>query len=53
MSSVNQNQVVDLASDLWSVTIDRLVKCGVSRTEAGEFADKVRWEVEGLLDYVE
>jgi len=32
--------------------LDFLVRRGVSHEEAGKFADKVRWEIEGLLDHV-
>lgn len=53
MSSVREGHVVQLASDLWTETIDRLVESGVSCAEAEAFADKVRWEIEGLLDFVE
>lgn len=53
MSNVNEDFVVRLASDLWSETIDRLVKSGASHAEAVAFADKARWEIEGLLDFVE
>jgi len=52
MSRVNADLVVCLAGVLWGETIDFLVKRGFSRENAGEFADKLRWEIEGLLDYV-
>ena len=44
--------VICLAGVLWGETIDFLVQRGVSRDEAGAFADKIRWEIEGLLDHV-
>lgn len=53
MSNVRQEHVVRLAADLWAVMVDHLVRSGVSRDKAGEFADKARWEIEGLLDFVE
>lgn len=52
MCDVSQEQVVELADYLGAETIDFLVERGVSRSPAGLFADKVRWEVEGLLDHV-
>lgn len=51
-SRVNSDLVVCLAGVLWGETIDFLVGRGVSREKAGAFADKLRWEIEGLLDYV-
>lgn len=50
--SVSSDLVLCLASVLWGETIDFLVERGVSRDDAGAFADKLRWEIEGLLDYV-
>lgn len=52
MSEVNADLVVCLAGALWGETVDFLVGRGVSRENAGEFADKLRWEIEGLIDYV-
>lgn len=49
---LDSDLVVCLAGFLWGETIDFLVERGVSREDAGEFADKLRWEIEGLLDYV-
>ena len=51
MCSVRTDHVVQVASDLWIETIARLVKLGVSRAEAEAFADRVRWEIEGLVDF--
>lgn len=50
---VNAGLVVSLAVSLWDATVDYLVHREVPRDEAEKFADKLRWEVEGLLDYVE
>ena len=50
--SVNSDLVACLAGVLWGEAIDFLVTRGVSREDAGAFADKVRWELEGLLDHV-
>ena len=50
--SVSSDLVVCLAGVLWGETIDFLVTRGVSRADAGAFADKVRWGIEGLLDHV-
>lgn len=49
---VNSDLVIHLTGVLWGETIDFLVKRGVSREEAVIFADKVSWEIMGLLDYV-
>ena len=52
MTRLNSNLVIYLADELWEETIEFLVERGVSREDASAFADKVQWEVEGLLDYV-
>lgn len=52
MGYVSQGRVVELAGYLWAETIDFLVDREVPRGPAGLFAEKVRWEVEGLLDHV-
>lgn len=49
---VDADLVVCLAGVLGAEAIDFLVQRGVSRDEAGAFADKLRWEIEGLLDHV-
>ena len=49
---LNSDLVVCLAGVLWGETLDFLVRRGVSHEEAGKFADKVRWEIEGFLDDV-
>lgn len=49
---VSSELVICLADVLWGNTVDFLVERGVSREDAGVFADKLRWEIEGLLDYV-
>lgn len=49
---MNSDLVIQLAGVLWGETVDFLVERGVSRYEAGEFADKLRWKVEGFLDDV-
>lgn len=49
---VDSDLVICLAGVLWGETIDFLVQRGVSRDEARAFADKLRWEIEGLLDHV-
>ena len=49
---VDSDLVICLAGVLWGEAIDFLVQRGVSRDEAREFADKLRWEIEGLLDHV-
>ena len=51
--NIGSDLVICLAGVLWAGTIDFLVERGVPREKAGEFADKLRWEVEGLLDHVE
>lgn len=50
--SVSSDLVVCLAGVLWGEAIDFLVERGVTRGEAAAFADKLRWEIEGMLDYV-
>ena len=50
--SVSSDLVICLADMLWGEAIDFLVGRGVSRENACAFADKLRWEIEGLLDYV-
>lgn len=52
MTKVDTDLVVLLAGMLWSEAIDFLTAKGVPREDAGALADKVRWEIEGLLDYV-
>nr|DAQ08007.1 MAG TPA: hypothetical protein [Caudoviricetes sp.] len=49
---VDSDLVICLAGVLWGETLDFLVQRGVSHDEAVAFADKLRWEIEGLLDYV-
>ena len=49
---VDSDLVICLAGVLWGEAIDFLVQRGVSRDEARAFADKLRWEIEGLLDHV-
>ena len=49
---VDSDLVVLLAGVLWGEAIDFLVQRGVSQDEAVAFADKLRWEIEGLLDHV-
>lgn len=51
--SVSSDLVVCLAEMLWGETVEFLEERGVSREDAGAFADKLRWEIEGLLDYVQ
>lgn len=51
MFKVDSDLVVCLAGVLWDETIEFLTMHGVSREDAGLFANKVRWEIEGLLDY--
>lgn len=49
---VDSDLVICLAGVLWGESIDFLVQRGVSHDEARAFADKLRWEIEGLLDHV-
>jgi hypothetical protein len=49
---LNSDLVICLAGVLWGEALDFLVRRGVPHDEAGEFADKLRWEIEGLLDHV-
>ena len=49
---MNSDLVVCLAGEIWGETVDFLVERGVSRADAGVFADKLSWEIMGLLDYV-
>lgn len=51
-ANLDSDLVICLAGVLWGETLDFLVQRGVSHEEAGKFADKVRWEIEGFLDYV-
>lgn len=53
MCKVDADLVIWLGDMLGGATIDFLVQRGVSREDAGAFADKVQWQIEGLLDYVE
>lgn len=49
---LNSDLVVCLAGVLWGEALDFLAQRGVPRDEAEAFADKLRWEIEGLLDHV-
>lgn len=49
---LNSDLVICLAGVLWGEALDFLVRRGVPHDEAGAFADKLRWEIEGLLDHV-
>lgn len=49
---LDSDLVICLAGVLWGEALDFLVRRGVSHEEAGKFADKVKWEIEGLLDHV-
>lgn len=50
--SVSSDLVICLADMLRGETVEFLEGRGVSREDAGAFADKLRWEIEGMLDYV-
>lgn len=49
---INSDLLIHLTGVLWGNAIDFLVERGVPREEAGVFADKLSWEIMGLLDYV-
>ena len=49
---LDSDLVICLAGVLWGEALDFLVQRGVPHDEAGAFADKLRWEIEGVLDHV-
>lgn len=49
---LDSDLVICLAGVLWGETLDFLMQRGVQQDEAVSFADKLRWEIEGLLDHV-
>nr|DAS20682.1 MAG TPA: hypothetical protein [Caudoviricetes sp.] len=49
---LDSDLVICLAGVLWGESLDFLMQRGVQQDEAVAFADKLRWEIEGLLDHV-
>lgn len=49
---LDSDLVICLAGVLWGESLDFLMQRGVQQDEAVAFADKIRWEIEGLLDHV-
>ena len=51
-AKLDSDLVICLAGVLWGEALDFLVQRGVQQDEAVAFADKLQWEIEGLLDHV-